>query len=103
MALRISSAEIVSSAMALASSSAGVCGGAGRAAGWRTGGAAGQPPAGGLESGGGAPVYALVVDADDQTAEQLGVDLHLEAHGAPVHPLQGRGQPLLLGRRQRNG
>src|SRR3954468_5478667 len=100
MALRISSAEIVSSAMALASSSAGslvrwvgrvaalavLSAGQPPAGGLQSvGGAAalavlqaGQPPAGGLESVGDAAVDALVIDADDQTAEHRRVDLDLQ-------------------------
>src|SRR3712207_6205818 len=94
MALRISSAEIVSSAMALASSSAGVCGGAGVRSGWA--GSVGQPPAGGLESVGDAAVDDLVVDADDQTAEHRRVDQDLQAHGPAVDALERGHQTLLL-------
>src|SRR3954468_6727487 len=101
MALRISSAEIVSSAMALASSSAGFCGGA-----WvqPVGGgcSAGQPPAGGLESVGDAAVDDLVLDADHQPAEHLRVDLDLQAHGPPVQAFEAGDQATLLGRRERD-
>src|SRR4051794_41774892 len=102
MALRISSAEIVSSAMALASSSAGLRGGAwGRPVGgdW----SAGQPPAGGLESVGDAAVDDLVLDADHETAEHRRVDLDLQAHGPPVEALEGGDQSSLLRSGERHG
>src|SRR3954449_815246 len=100
MALRISSAEIVSSAMALASSSAGVLWWSGRSVG--RAGSAGQPPAGGLESVGDGAVDDLVVDPDDETPEHLWVDQDLQAHGPPVHPLERGDQALLLSARQRH-
>src|ERR1700712_4331531 len=97
MALRISSAEIVSSAMALASSSADVSGwwwaGRREAPGRLTDGrslapgSAGPPPAGGLESVGDAAVDDLVLDADHQTTEHRRVDLDLQAHRPPVQAL----------------
>ena len=97
MALRISSAEIVSSAMASRPLLlVVVCVGSGGCAGVRS---AGQPPAGGLESVGDAAVDDLVVDADDQTAEHRGVDLDLQAHGPPVEALERGDQAMLLGRR----
>src|SRR3954470_22576027 len=103
MVLRISSAEIVSSAMALASSSAGsLVRWVGRVAALAVL-SAGQPPAGGLESVGDAAVDDLVVDADDQTAEHRRVDLDLQAHGPPVEALEGGDQATLLRGGERYG
>src|SRR3954453_6893429 len=103
MALRISSAEIVSSAMALASSSAGsLVRWVGRVAALAVL-SAGQPPAGGLESVGDAAVDDLVIDADDQTAEHRRVDLDLQAHGPPVEALEGGDQATLLRGGERHG
>src|SRR3954465_3295721 len=101
MALRISSAEIVSSAMASRPLLL-VC------LEWRSEsvggpGSAGEPPAGGLESVGDAAVDDLVVDADDQATEPRGVDLDLQAHGPPVEALEGGDQATLLRGGERHG
>src|SRR5215218_788152 len=99
MALRISSAEIVSSAMALASSSAGS--GVVLASGGVRRRSAGQPPAGGLESVGDAAVDDLVADADHEAAQHRRVDLDLQPHGPPVDALEHGDQALFLGCGQR--
>src|SRR5215218_2245743 len=98
MALRISSAEIVSSAMVWSPLPCRRWFGSGAGA-----GSAGQPPAGGLEAVGDAAVDDLVTDLDDQAAEDVGVDGDLQSDGAPVEAPEDVGQALLLRRGQRDG
>src|SRR5215203_3007617 len=98
MALRISSAEIVSSAMVWSPLPCRRClvsrclvsesGGARRSV-----RSAGQPPAGGLETVGDAAVDDLVADLDDQAAEDVGIDGDLQSDGAPVEAAQDVGEP----------
>src|SRR3954451_10449941 len=102
MALRISSAEIVSSAMVWSPLPCRRCLVSGGAGGGR-GRPAGQPPAGGLEAVGDAAVDDLVADLDDEAAEDVGVDDDLQSDGAPVEATQDSGQPLLLRGCQRHG
>src|SRR5829696_5901568 len=99
MALRISSAEIVSSAMALSPLPCGVV-----SVEWVVWGrSAGQPPSGGFQAVGDAAVDDLVAHLDDETAENAGIHCDLEAHGAAVDAAEHVRQPLLLGRRERHG
>src|SRR3954451_16582899 len=102
MALRISSAEIVSSAMARLLFfwfwSGAVAGAPAAAAPVLS---AGQPPAGNLESVGDAAVDDLVVDADHEAALHRRVDLDLQPHGPPVEALEHGDEALLLRCRQR--
>src|SRR4051794_23569884 len=99
MALRISSAEIVSSAMGGVLFPAGVVSGVcGR---WER--SAGQPPAGGFQAVGDAAVDDLVADLDDEAAEHARVDGHLQADGPPVDAAEHLGQSLLLGGGQLDG
>src|SRR3712207_670944 len=99
MALRISSAEIVSSAMArpLPCGSVSVE--------WLGGGArsADELASGDFESVGDAAVDDLVAHLDDQATEHARVHGHLEADGAAVDPAEHLGQPALLRGGQRNG
>src|SRR5688572_8401810 len=91
MALRISSAEIVSSAMwGPLPCALRVCGL------WRDGRSAGQPALSGFESVGDAAVDDLVAHLDDESAEHARVDGHLQADGPPVDPAEHLRQPLLL-------
>src|SRR3954451_24891971 len=88
MALRISSAEMVSSAMAgVLFLLVRVCG---------LGGSADEPPAGGLEPVGDAAVDDLVADADDQATQDVGGDGHLQPDRPPVEAAEELRQPLLL-------
>src|SRR6476659_102364 len=97
MALRISSAEIVSSAMALSPLPCG-----GRVERWGRGRlSTGQPPAGGFQSVGDAAVDDLVADLDYQATEHARVHGHLQADGPAVEPAEHLGQPLLLDRGER--
>src|SRR3954452_13527654 len=98
MALRISSAEIVSSAMARPLPCGSVSGG------WLSGcgRSADELPSGDLESVGDAAVDDLVADLDDEAAEQARVHGHLETDGAAVEPAQHVGQPRLLRRGERH-
>src|SRR5918997_5665411 len=98
MALRISSAEIVSSAMAWCPLPCWVV------SGWGPGvRSADQPPAGGLEAVRDAAVDDFVTDADDQAAEDVGVDAHLQPDRPAVEPAEQLGQPALLRRGERDG
>src|SRR6476659_4738538 len=93
MALRISSAEIVSSAMSRVLFPAGRV--------WsrcRVARSAGQPPSGDFETVGDAAVDDLIAHLDDETAEHARVHGHLEADGPAVEPAEHVGQsPLLRG------
>src|SRR5687768_5580362 len=95
MALRISSAEIVSSAMGCVLFPAGSVCGVGE---W--GRSAGQPTAGFFQAMGDAAVDDLVAHLDDETAEHARVDGHLQAHRPPVEPGERVDEPLLLLERQ---
>src|SRR4028118_1412303 len=98
MALRISSAEIVSSAMAWCPLPCWVV------AEWGAGArSADEPSAGCLEAVRDAAVDDLVTDADDQATEHAGVDDHLQADRPVVEPPQELGEPALLGIGQRHG
>src|SRR3954469_14127151 len=90
MALRISSAEMVSSAMARA-----LFPGVSESVVW--GRSAGQPAAGGLEPVDDAAVDDLVAPADDQAAQDVGVDGHLKPARPAVEAAEDLRQPLLLG------
>src|SRR3954471_23682556 len=93
MALRISSAEMVSSAMArvlfLLFRRIWSLGAVSRSA--------GQPAAGRFEPVDDAAVDDLVADADDQATEHLGVDGHLYLDRPPVEAAEDLGQSFLLG------
>src|SRR4029453_7458374 len=80
MALRISSGEIVSSAMG-GPLPCGSCLRCGRGAGSGLGGSAAETPSGGFQSVGDAAVDDLVADPDYQAAEHAGVHGHLEGDG----------------------
>src|SRR4051794_6023358 len=99
MALRISSAEIVNSAMG------GVLFPAGSGLGWigRWGRSAGEPAPGGFESVGDAAVDDLVAHADDQATEDGRVDGHLQSDLPAVEAAEHVAQPLLLVRGERGG
>src|SRR3954453_20683386 len=93
IALRISSAEIVSSAMGGVLFPAGVVSGVcGR---WER--SAGQPPAGRFQAVSEAAVDDLVSALDDEVAEHARVAGHLQADGPPVDAADPLGQSLLLG------
>src|SRR5919199_800841 len=96
MALRISSAEIVSSAMAWCPLPCWVVSVWGR-------GSADEPSAGGLETVGDAAVDDLVTDADDQATEHARVDGHLQADRAVVEAAEELGEAALLRVGQRHG
>src|SRR5919112_2730198 len=98
MALRISSAEIVSSAMAWCPLPCWVVSvwGPGR-------GSADETSAGGLEAVRDAAVDDLVTDTDDQATEHAGVDDHLQADSPVVEATQQLGEPTLLHLGQRHG
>src|SRR5688572_16645840 len=99
MALRISSAEIVSSAMGRVLFPAGMVSGVvGR---W--GRSAGQAPLGGFQAVGDAAVDDLVAHLDDEAAEHARVHGDLQAHGPAVDPPEHVAQPLLLGGGQHHG
>src|SRR6476620_7488618 len=97
MALRISSAEIVSSAMS------GVLFPAGSCLEWVPGRrSAGQPTSGDFESMSDAAVDDLVAHLDDQTADDARVHGHLQPDGPAVETAEHVGEALLLGRGQRD-
>src|ERR671926_634840 len=96
MALRISSAEIVSSAMAWCPLPCWVV------SVWGPG-SADEPSAGGLETVGDAAVDDLVTDADDQATEHARVDGHLQADRAVVEAAEELGEAALLRVGQRHG
>src|SRR3954468_24995946 len=99
IALRISSAEIVSSAMGGVLFPAGVVSGVcGR---WER--SAGQPPAGGFQALGDAAVDDLVADLDDEAAQHARVDGHLQPDVPPVDAGEQLGKPLFLGGGQLDG
>src|ERR687893_270635 len=98
MALRISSAEIVSSAMAWCPLPCWVV------SEWGPGvRSADEPAAGGLEAVRDAAVDDLVTDADDQATEHARVDGHLQPDRAVVEAAEELGQPALLRVGQRHG
>src|ERR687890_44215 len=98
MALRISSAEIVSSAMAWCPLPCWVV------SGWGPGvRSADEPPAGGLEAVRDAAVDDLVTDADDQATEHARVDGHLQPDRPVVEAPEQLGEPALLRVGQRDG
>src|SRR4051794_19185322 len=97
MALRISSAEIVSSAMARPLPCCVESKSRGDGA-W----SAREPAAGGLESVGDAAVDDLVADPDDQAAEDVGVDGDLQPDRPAVEAAEDVGQAALLRGGQRD-
>src|SRR3954452_11528142 len=97
MALRISSAEIVSSAMAGCPLPCWLV------SGWWPVRSADEPSARGLETVGDAAVDDLVPDADDQAAEHARVDGHLQADRPVVEAAEELGQAALLRVGQRHG
>src|SRR4051812_35645491 len=99
MALRISSAEIVNSAMG------GVLFPAGSCLGWigSVGRSAGEPATGGFESVGDAAVDDLVAHADHQAAEDARVHGHLQADLPAVEAAEHVAQALLLRLGERDG
>src|SRR4051794_3193458 len=99
MALRISSAEIVSSAMGGVLFPAGRIWGVDRS----VGRSAGQSPFGGFQAVRDAAVDDLVADLDDEAAEHARVHGHLQPDRAAVDPREHAGEPLLLGGGQRHG
>src|SRR4029450_12760886 len=103
MALRISSAEIVSSAMALSPLPCGSCLVVWSGAWSASRGSADEPSAGDFQSMGDAAVDDLVADLDDQAAQDARVHGHLQTDRPAVDPAQHLGQPLLLLRRERDG
>src|SRR3954452_10399140 len=97
MALRISSAEMVSSAMSGVLFPAGSC--LESLPGRRS---AGQPPSGDVESMGDAAVDDLVAHLDDETTEDARVHGHLQPYRPAVEAAEHVGQALLLGRGERD-